>query len=110
MNFIDLIQGNYLSICETPEGLRRLENVTSASIDIGVSGKWVKLQFRVNYPFKETREGPEDKPGRDDEDSPFFCTSRYKYINLGLNINRFPVEEPCFGPGSVGSAWGPRCS
>lgn len=29
-----------------------LENVTAAFIDIGVSRKWVKLQFWVNYPFK----------------------------------------------------------
>lgn len=30
---------------------RGLENVTRTSIDIGLSSKWVKFQFRVIYPF-----------------------------------------------------------
>lgn len=39
------------SLLETADGLCRIENVTSASADTGVSSKWVKLKFLLNYPF-----------------------------------------------------------
>lgn len=35
-------------LCETKELLCRLENVTRASINIGVSSKWVKFQSWAN--------------------------------------------------------------
>lgn len=34
-----------LLLGETPEGLCGLENIIRASIDIAVSGKWLKFQF-----------------------------------------------------------------
>lgn len=34
-----------ISIYETPEGLRGLENVIRALIDIAVSSKWIKKNF-----------------------------------------------------------------
>lgn len=40
----------FFPLCDSPEGFRGLENVTS--IDIGLSSKWVKLTFLVNYTFK----------------------------------------------------------
>lgn len=42
----------FLPLDETQKRLRGLENVARASVNIGVSRKWVKLQFWVNYPFK----------------------------------------------------------
>lgn len=38
------------SFRETPELLRGLENVSGAKV---LSGKWVKYQLWVNFPFKE---------------------------------------------------------
>lgn len=44
--------GGTSSLHETQEGLCELENVTRASMEIGVSRKRVKFQFNVNHPFK----------------------------------------------------------
>lgn len=41
-----------LSVCETPELFRGLENVTGAFVDKLASSKWVESQFGVNYPLK----------------------------------------------------------
>lgn len=43
--------GVFLAICKTPGRLPGLKNVTRASVDTGVSGKWVKFQFWAIYPF-----------------------------------------------------------
>lgn len=40
-----------LFLCETPELLRRLENVTRAHTSSVMRSKWVKHQFWVNCPF-----------------------------------------------------------
>lgn len=47
--------GGILSICETPEQLPGLENVTGAHIHKAVSSKRVKYQFRVNHPFNNRK-------------------------------------------------------
>lgn len=41
-----------LSVCETAELFRGLENVTGASVDEMASSKWVESQFGVNYALK----------------------------------------------------------
>lgn len=38
-------------MCETPEWFCGLENVAGEFFDIGMSRKWVKFQFYMNYPF-----------------------------------------------------------
>lgn len=43
--------GEIPSVCETPEWLRALENVTWASIFKAVSSKWVKYYFRWTIPL-----------------------------------------------------------
>lgn len=37
--------GGILSLCGTPKWLCVFENVTRVSIDVGVSTKWVEVQF-----------------------------------------------------------------
>lgn len=44
--------GGTPSLHETQEGLCGLENVTRASMEIGVGRKRVKFQFNVNHPLK----------------------------------------------------------
>lgn len=43
--------GEILSLCEPPEWLQGLENVTGAYINKGVSREWVKFKFSDNFAF-----------------------------------------------------------
>lgn len=42
---IDFPFGGILSLCETPELFIKLQSLARASINIGVSSKWVNLQI-----------------------------------------------------------------
>lgn len=48
---VDVHWVSCFSVRETPGWLPGLKNVTRASVDTGMGGKWVKFQFWAIYPF-----------------------------------------------------------